>query len=617
MMFIVFSGILTVSTMNAQVAIGILEDPEAGTLLQLKDVAGVTDDGVNAHKGLALPRVALSDKNELYPMFLANPDNPASGPNAAYSANKAGLDKILTGLIVYNLVEDDDKELCLGLNQWTGEEWQCFQSKMENAKFTPVLCSDIEVFGDYIENTSVTSSNYLAVKLNVTKPGAYAITAKTENGYSFFLSGVALSLGEMMVYIPCQGTPIDVQFDNLVFSGIDLAPGCQPQVEVVTAVATYAINCTSVTVNGQYIKGTALTSSNTITLSATSSNAGSYHISVPTTSGVQFVASGSFLGAGTHPITLLGSGTPTVNDDIAVTIHANTPEGNSSCNATIPLTLPRMSYAIIGNGDYSWASTHRLSAFNSASFGPNGTVRIVQLRELWKETTNVANAATRLTNTSEKPDIVLYFAYGADPTTTLSNALAAYIRAGGVVIYGSADNTSTQVNTLMTGIFGTGTNTAIAATSSAGQTSENVYPININPNCPIINGPFGNLGGQHWGEDNAVTGSVIMTSLPPNSVQICSARAATGNPTRNPEHSIVWYNESMNFAYFGDSVASALPTNTTVNGWPAIYTSAGVPQSKNYGINSTGARFVFNSALELNAVAWGLKKAAISGINPH
>ena len=613
-MFVVLSKMLTVSTLNAQVTIGILEVPEDGTLLQLKDVTGIIDDGVNAHKGFGLPRVALSNKNELYPMFLANPDNPASGPNAAYSTNKAALDKSHAGLIVYNIVEDDDKELCFGLNQWTGEEWQCFQSKMENAKFTPVMCSDIVAKGDYIEKTPVTSANYLAIKLNVTKPGAYAITARTENGYSFFLSGVALSLGEMMVYVPCQGTPVKVQFDDLVFSGIDLAQGCQPQVKVVSAVATYAINCTSVSVNGQYIKGTPLTSSNTITLSATVTNAGSYHIAVPTTHGVSFVATGTFANAGTHLITLLGSGSPTVNDDIAVTIHANTPAGNSSCNTTIPMTLPRMTYAIIGNDIWSWNTTARLNAFNSGSFGPNGVVKIVRLDQAWV-TANVTTAADNLNSTTrEKPDIVLYFAYGAAPNTALITALNRYVRDGGVLIFGSRDDQFGEVNNLMNGIFGAGTGTAVR--QGGGSTDDNVYPVNINPNCPIINGPFGNLAGRHWGEDNAQTGSIILTELPPNSVQICTARSTT-NTTRNPEHSIVWYNESFNFLYFGDSVGAAI-NNTTQDAYPSSFTSGGLPQSKLYGPPpATNRQWVVNSAMELNGVAWALKKAAVSGINPH
>lgn len=151
--FLVFIMLfLPLSTLQAQVSIGSGEEPISGSILQLKEKDAVTDASSNAHRGLALPRVTLSEKKALYPMFLADPDDPASGPNTAYSgaANKEALDKAHTGLIVYNLTENDDKELCLGLNQWDGEQWNCFQSKMGNAKFDAVNCSDIEINGVYV-----------------------------------------------------------------------------------------------------------------------------------------------------------------------------------------------------------------------------------------------------------------------------------------------------------------------------------------------------------------------------------------------------------------------------------------------------------------------------------
>lgn len=109
------------SVLNAQVSIGTDEVPVAGALLQLKDVAGVADDGANAHKGMAYPRVSLSDYDNLFPMFLSDPNNPASGANAEYAAGKAALDASHTGLTVYNT--NDAAPLMKGLYTWTGSKW--------------------------------------------------------------------------------------------------------------------------------------------------------------------------------------------------------------------------------------------------------------------------------------------------------------------------------------------------------------------------------------------------------------------------------------------------------------------------------------------------------------
>jgi hypothetical protein len=178
-----------------------------------------------------------------------------------------------------------------------------------------------------------------------------------------------------------------------------------------------------------------------------------------------------------------------------------------------------MTYAVIGSTDvYSWATAAREKALTSGgtSFGLNGVVKIKSLKQAW-QTTDRTSAANKLNNDAAKPDVVLYFAHGADPTPELTNALINYIDRGGCVVYGSADGTAAQVNILMNGIFGM--NTAQAQING----DDDVYQIANLPDNPIINGPFGNLCGRYWGEDNGSTGSVIITALPPNSVQICSA----------------------------------------------------------------------------------------------
>ncbi len=106
---------------RAQVTIGAGEAPEDGALLQLKDIEKVTTDGTNATKGLVLPRVSLSSKTDLYPMFLSTPSNPASGPNAQYSSNKASLDAKHTGMMVYNTNTASPFEE--GTYTWDGGEW--------------------------------------------------------------------------------------------------------------------------------------------------------------------------------------------------------------------------------------------------------------------------------------------------------------------------------------------------------------------------------------------------------------------------------------------------------------------------------------------------------------
>jgi len=600
-------------SMQAQVTIGTIEKSVEGSLLQLKEKDQVTDDSYNAYKGLALPRVELSKKNQLFPMFLTDPDNPNSGANADYAANKPNIDKSHTGLIVYNLTKNEEEDLNHGLYRWNGEEWISSDNKMGSAKFDPVNCSDIKVNGVYIEGTSATSENYLSITLNVIKAGTFTIMATTENGYGFYLSGVALKAGEkIIVNVPCQGTPSVVRIDQLTFSGIEV--NCVKEVEVLSATAEYSLNCSSIKVNGQYVKGQTLKNTNTITLRVRVSKAGSYSIVTPRTNGILFYSSGN-LSVGTQSITLSGIGIPTVNDDFHITINANSAEGNITCSTTIPMTLPAMTYAIIGNDLWSWNRSERKKAITTgASFGPQGTVKIVSFSELWSET-SVGAAVNRLNN-PKKPDIILYFAYNATPSAALIQALINYINDGGCVIYGHASGGSglSDTRALIEGIF-PGFGTIDNVETQPINKDDCIYHIMNLPYDPIINGPFGNLSSRYWGEDNESIGTARVNALPPNSVQICSAVNSTFPDlnTIKPEYSVLWYNDSKNFVYFGDCTGVST-NNTSPREFPTIYNSAGVPQSKYYG---HPVQFVYNSALELNAIAWAIKKAAVSGINPH
>jgi hypothetical protein len=119
---IILFFLLPIMELSAQVTIGSLEQPAAGASLQLKEISGVTDDSPDAYKGLAMPRVNLTDVNNLYPMLLADPANPVSGSNASYAADKPALDKLHTGLIVYN--SNDAAPFKKGLYVWSGSKWE-------------------------------------------------------------------------------------------------------------------------------------------------------------------------------------------------------------------------------------------------------------------------------------------------------------------------------------------------------------------------------------------------------------------------------------------------------------------------------------------------------------
>jgi hypothetical protein len=108
---------------SAQVTIGSGDVPLKGALLQLKEKE-VSNDDSNSGRGLALPRVRLSSKANLFPMFYNNPDVPASGVQPSYISNKTALDKQHSGLTVYNVATDASEGLEPGVYVWNGSQWK-------------------------------------------------------------------------------------------------------------------------------------------------------------------------------------------------------------------------------------------------------------------------------------------------------------------------------------------------------------------------------------------------------------------------------------------------------------------------------------------------------------
>jgi len=606
---------------DGQVTIGSGIEAEKGALLELKETqvtnpnAGNVLSFENSTKGFLYPKVSLKASTKLTPLY-----GGIDSGSGNWSDPSTAMEKLLaTGMVVYN-VNENAIDMDEGLYMWRIDEWIKLSGGMGKASFDPVQCADIRVMGDYIEGKTVTGSEYLSIKVNVTKVGTFVIAATTAtgNGYSFYVSGVALEPGSLTINVPSQGKPINVQTDDLIFDGLELAPGCQPTVTVMTSVATYTMNCNSVSVSGTYAKGDQLTTSNKITLNVNVLAAGSYSITTPETNGIYFIGTGVFAQPGFNTVTLQGYGKPTVQWDFPITINtnsANSAPGSTSCSTVIPMTLPRMTYAIIGasNSWYSWDNVGRKAALTQgSSFGPNGLVKTKGLTEVWK--TSAANTAiSNITNgmaSGTAPDIILYFCHDARPTDALSRKLLDYVNAGGCLIYSPQDGQAGDVNIMMTGIFSM---PGVASQQPSGSSDDEVYLINKIEDNAVINSPFGDLGGLYWGEDNGTTGTIRLEQLPPNSVQVCSAR--TGNKPGVPqEHSVVWYNENKNFFYFGDSTGGAI-NNTESGAFPSTFSSSGIPQTKNYGNNIKGT--VCNAALELSAVAWAIKKAAINGINPH
>ena len=94
------------------------------------------------------------------------------------------------------------------------------------------------------------------------------------------------------------------------FTGVNPDPN-GTSIKVTGALGT--VNCGSAIVNGKYTKGVALNSTNTVVLTVNVTSLGAFSVYTPNSNGCSFAVSGTFTTLGSQSVTLLGTGTPSLN----------------------------------------------------------------------------------------------------------------------------------------------------------------------------------------------------------------------------------------------------------------------------------------------------------------
>ena len=95
----------------------------------------------------------------------------------------------------------------------------------------PGPCSNTIVFGDYISNVAVDTSNKVTINVRVTVPGIYLISTNLVNGYKFSNSGTFTDTGVHNITLLAIGTPLNTGTD--LFSVQGSGSSCTIPVSVV------------------------------------------------------------------------------------------------------------------------------------------------------------------------------------------------------------------------------------------------------------------------------------------------------------------------------------------------------------------------------------------------
>jgi hypothetical protein len=673
-------------TIQAQVTIGLGEQPVSGALLQLKDKENVSDGTFNAHKGLALPRVTLSQKKELYPMFLADTDDPASGPDSGYATNKLILDKTHTGLIVYNLTENDEKDLCLGLNQWDGEQWNCFEHKMGNAIGHIVSCDDFKISGHYKspdaypavpgDDVALDASNFIAIKLEITNPGAYAIIITPKyavalnnetNGYFFTANGIFMEKGVYTVTIPGSGTPFWYTPDTptpkvgdeltVTMNGKPLTlqdgTSCTKNIEVedYSKKPNYTMDCGRITVHGVYILNQELNpADNYISVWITMDPGDPFvegsivYLETKEVDGISFASAPVMItsvdkAAGQKEIILKGSGKPTSVDTKKLTITSNSAISVATCYACVTVAYTRKKILGIkgagGDSNYGyglgyWSGSHasmtdiyglggRKMLMAPVNFGTGAasTVKIEGYDFINGGNDPSASELQSLIDTHKPDIIVIGYNYGSSNEEV--DVLIKYMAKKGVVIAAMENSAGIQR------LFERMLNLPSGTISVDGRGDNgSIYTFNYMTNDEILNGPFGDVRERYWGEDASTTRGVL--NVPPGMVDIYSngncysTNLGTAGRTNGGNHITICKFKGQNLVWIGDGGFWSRGISSVGVGsdiiCPLYYNNDFSPAIGPFG-DASGATGVniYNSYFFVNLMAWAIKTVQFDGYN--
>lgn len=312
--------------------------------------ASISAPNTPGHEG-ALLELESNNKGMLVPRM-------TTGQRDAITASKR-----VESLFIYNTTTG-----CF--NYWSTDQntWLSICGTPPPAVFnvSTVQCGNITTNGVYKQGDPLTNANYLSVPVTVTQPGTYSVMATTTNGYFFTDSGTFPNAGVYVIQLKGTGTP-NTGYDLPVTPGVGdeveislngNISSCVPKVFVEKANVSFAIDCGTVTQEGNYFMGIETNETNLLKLFINVQSTGYWNVYTNTVNGISFSGTGTFTSTGIQEVELLASGTPLASGANSYTIYSNS-DPVSTCSG-VQVNVSTVAYAIdcanaVVNGTYMQA----------------------------------------------------------------------------------------------------------------------------------------------------------------------------------------------------------------------------------------------------------------------
>ena len=246
-------------------------------------------------------------------------------------------------------------------------------------------------------------------------------------------------------------------------------------------------------------------------------------------------------------------------------------------------------------GDSPYSAYYMLTATNNFGVNEHSTV---YSRGFSFTTYDTGLSDTQLQDACDNSDIVIVTYSFRLHTPTRINILANLTKQGGVLLL--YNEISSDLRDFMNAIFEVNTINAGAENSGGA-----IYQINNNVNDLVTNGPFGDLRGKHWGEDNSATACVFMPSMPANSLTCYTTAANHTNGGGNANYATSFRLNDYPMFFLGDggTLSSGTSTSNTICPFRLDSQFAPIPKSF-YG---SYLQFdIYNSAFFANLMVWAI-----------
>ena len=311
---------------------------------------------------------------------------------------------------------------------------------------------------------------------------------------------------------------------------------------------------------------------------------------------------------------------PAIWGSMTVTFESVAPGNFNDYEVTIIFALPKVK--IMGIATYTnhygynvamptqTARDAQTMLTTPANFGttPNSTVYCEPFEWIFANVSRNMSDLTLQGYLNQNPDIIV-MGYNTNVTVSQAAMYKNFMDQGGVLIAILEDNVGNGASqrNLMNAVFGPQSPAITCTTSASLNGAGAVYQLTYEDDI-ILNGPFGDIRGQHWGEDASATG--IVNNLPnlPGLIMYSNGNDQS-RQTYNPGMSAFRY---QNMIYIGDSgfLSSSNRSGEISNYTICPFMIDNITKKPifkpSYGWNTSRQFDVYNSVFFGNIMAWAV-----------